>query len=85
MHKDWYFCIGRIMDMHKRSCIMGAQRGHLLLPAEDKLGEDRRHDHHEACAVDKNVILLHPPPLPSGGGSIATERERQQSDSLFNG
>ena len=35
-------------------------------------------------AVDETVVLLHPP-LHLSGVSIATERERQQNESLANG
>ena len=35
-------------------------------------------------AVDKTVILLHPP-LPSVGVAIVMKRERQQNDSLADG
>ena len=43
------------------------------------------HDHPNLAVGESSVILLHPP-LPVVGVSIATERERQQSDrTLANG
>ena len=41
-------------------------------------------DMEPSLAVGETVILLHPP-LHLAGVSIATERERQQNDSLANG